>query len=334
MPPINANQTFVLFAKETTFGSPVSDTKDLGLVQSITPTDNVMSTHSNSLGSSAIQALDWGRHEIGLRLDMDLQHSRIFELIFGGTTVHTQSGASADWSHEFATNMADTLPSATIGIHHDLATDAVSKYEGCVCTSATLSMDVNSILKLSADFAAESVVTSTTAGTKVISTLKPFKAHQAVLQTGVISSEATLADVQRFEFTINNIASGDARVYKLGSRLPSFIDMQQRLMSFRFSVAYANLTEYKRMLSGSGASGTSPTDDDTAPTLCGLVFSANNGVAAGSGRQDININLSNVLYTNISRPMQVGNWVLAEIEGIAQTLDSFDNYDTLTSSTF
>lgn len=332
MPPINANQTFVLFAKETTFGSPVSDTKDLGLVQSITPTDNVMPTHSNSLGASAIQALDWGRHEIGLRIEADFQHGRLLELLTGGTVTHTQSGATADWSHAFA--LADSLPSATIGVHHDLSTDAVSKYEGCVATSGTLSMDVNGILKIGVDFAAESVVTSTTAGTKVISTLKPFKAHQAILQTGVISSEATLADVQRFEFTINNIASGDARVYKLGSRLPSFIDMQQRLMSFRFSVAYANLTEYKRMLSGSGASGTSPTDDDTAPTLCGLVFSANNGVAAGSGRQDININLSNVLYTNISRPMQVGNWVLAEIEGIAQTLDSLDNYDTLTSSTF
>lgn len=334
MAPINANQTFLLYAKESAYGTPVSDTKDLGLIQSVTPTDNVLPMHSTALGSSEIQDLDWGRHEIGLRIDMDVQHSRVFELLTGGTVVHTQSGATADWSHEFATNLASTLPSATIGLHHDLTTDAVSKYEGCVATSGTLSMDVNGILKLSMDLVAQSVVTGTTAGTKVISTLKPFKAHQATLSTGVISSEATLADVQRFEFTINNIASGDPRVYKLGSRLVSFADMQGRTMTFSFTVAYANLTEYQRMLGGSAGSATSPTDTGAAPTLCGLVFNANNGVAAGSGRQDIIINLSNVLYTSISRPMQVNNWIMATIEGVAQTLDSFSMYDTLTSSTF
>lgn len=330
MAPISGHQSVVLIGRESAYGTPVAATKDIGLIQQITPADTTVANTNYGLSSVEIQTLDWGKYEPNIKIDFDFQHGRMLEYLTGGTVTHAQQGASADWKHTYA--LADTLSFFTAEISHDLTTDAASRYTSCKALNGSISMDVNGILRMSVDIAPKTVITNTTATAAVLSTLSTFKAHQATLKTGVISSEATLADVQRFEFSINNVNSGDPKLFQLGSRLPSFVDALQRIMTFRFTVAYADLTEYKRFLGGSAASATAPTDDGTAPTLCGLVFNAHNNVAAQSGRREITIDLSNVLYTNVSRPIPVGSWVLAEIEGVAQTADEISTMDNITSA--
>src|SRR5947207_879138 len=126
MAPITAQQTYTMFGSEgATYGTPVSVTKDLGLIDATFTLDDDVDENSQwNMGSSNMSVLDWGRYNAAVKFDGALQHGRIFDFLWGGTTTHAQT--TSDWRHTFV--LADTLPSMTLEAGHDLATDAVSTY--------------------------------------------------------------------------------------------------------------------------------------------------------------------------------------------------------------
>lgn len=323
--------TTVLIKKEATYGTAVTVTRDIGLVQNVTATLNQNPTENYGLGSSALQDLDWGTVDIGIRTSIGFQHGRLLYFATGGTVTH--SASTNDYKHTYT--LSDTIPSFTMENGLNMATDAVATYNGCKVSQLTISVDgPNSDIMISADINAKGVTTSTAVTAAVINTGVKLKGWQSTLSTGVISSEATLGNVQRFEFTINNANAGDMRNFNLGSRTANTADVMGRKMTFKFTVAVANMNEYKRFLSGSAASGTTPTDTGASPTLYGLVFNAHNNIAAGSGRVEIKIDVSNVLYSSISEPIQYGQYVFFEVEGTAKTLDDFFTYDQIATANF
>ena len=323
--------TSVLIAKESTYGTPVSVTKDVGLVQNVNFTLNQNPITNFSLTSAELQDLDWGRVDIDGKIDVGFQHGRFIYYATGGTITHAQS--TNDWKHTYA--LANTIPSFTMEVGHNLTTDAVTTYEGCKVRQLTISCGgTDQDIKMSVDLIAQSAVTSTSATSSVISSLSKLKGWQTSISTGTAGAESALGNVQAFEFTINNAQLGEMRNYKLSSRLADTADVMGRLMSGRFTVAIQNLTELKRFLGGAAASATSPTDTGVSPTLYGLVINAHNNVAAGSGRIELKIDMSGVLYSVVGSPTQLGNYTLLEVEFIAKTMDDFFTYDTIADTAF
>lgn len=323
--------TTVLIKKEGTYGTPVTVSRDIGLVQNITPVLNQNPIENYGLGSSGMQDLDWGHVDAGIRADVAFQHGRLLYFATGGAITHAQS--TADYKHTYT--LSDTVPSFTMETGFNMSTDAVATYEGCKVSQLTISVDgPSSDIRMSADINAQSVVTSTTVTAASLYAGAKLKGWQSTLSTGVASSESTLGNVQRFEFTISNSSLGDMRTYNIGSRLANNSDVMGRKMTFKFTVAVANMNEYKRFLSGASAAGTSPTDSGASPTLYGLIFNAHNNVSAGSGRIELKIDLSSVLYTSISNPIQLGQYVFFEVEGTAKTLDELFTYDQIATASF
>lgn len=302
---------YVLIGKETNWGTAVSATKDVGLIQNFTATDRNTITAIYAAGSAEPQAQVAGLFDTSGSIDVIYQHGRLLEYIFGSVTHQETNG---DWKHTF-TPSAD-LPSFTCEYGLDSTSDAVWKYAGCKLTSLTISLTPDTSLRMRADYIAKTVSTSTTASTKIISTLAPLPGFHGSVATGAEGSETTLGQVQSFDVTIN---FGQAAISpQLGSRLGGALLQGQRNYTFALTMLFSSLDEYGRFLAGS-TSSTSPAETST-PTIPSIVIKADNGVDLGSGKRAFYIQLKNAVYHEASAPLVVGDYVIASFTGYATGL--------------
>ena len=90
------SNAYVLIGKESVYGTPVSATKDLGRIQSITPNLTNELIESRALSSRRLQALGTGNFRFSVDMEAEFQHGRIFEYGLGSVAT---TGAGAPYTH-------------------------------------------------------------------------------------------------------------------------------------------------------------------------------------------------------------------------------------------
>jgi len=322
----HAKQVTVLIGKESTWGTSVTTDKDVGLVQNLTKTLDMTLTRSHGIGGADTQDISTGRFDGTGSIEVIFQHGRLLEYLTGTVPVHDATN-TPDIKHTFA--LAETLPSLTLGESNDGATDIKETWKGVKILSGTVALDLDGYMRFRGDLSYKDLDPSgTTADSQTISTLKPFKDFMATVSFGAESSEVAKAVVQSFEFTINNGGVGTPKLWGIESKLPADLEVSGRIMDWRFSLAFQDVTELNRFL----GSTTGVLDTGTEIAESGLLLVVNNNVAAGSGRREFNLDLSNIQVSRISKPVALGNWIIMDVEGFAKTIDDFFTYDNITAA--
>ena len=301
------NHTF-LIGKESTYGTAVSATKDVGLVQSPTFSDKKEIERIYGSGSRLPQELVSGLATLDFDFDVTYQNGRLFEYLLGSVS-HALTGS--DTKHTFA--FAETLPSFTTESSFNLTADQVYLYEGCVLTSGAVSIDTGGVLSTRYSGRAKDVDTAgSSASAAVISTLETLHYKHLTLSTGVAASETDVGLLQSFSFTINN---ENTEVRDAG-QVTNADDLGGNMnMEFEFTIAFKTTAEYERF-SGAAAS------ISLSPTQFSMLINANNGVSLGSGRREFEAQLDAINYSEVGTAVSIGDKVLQTFRGEATGLGS------------
>lgn len=321
MAVFSSKQSTFLIGKETDFGTGVNRTKDVGLVQSVSPTDKRTYEKVFAAGSREVQELVAGKSEPTFDFEFLMQNGRMLEMLFG--TKDSSVETTGDWKHIFS--IGTTIPSFTAEYSYNASTDAVFVYDGCKLNSGTISIDQAGILKMSGSAVAQSVTSSTTAGAAVISTINVLAYKHLTLATGTIDSEASVGKLQSFSYTYDN---GNTPVDAAGT-----FEVQETVSgnaehSFEFTMMFEDLTQYNFFLGS--------TTPQSQPTAKGLEVNANNGITLGSGRREFNLQLTGIQYEEAGTPLAVGEVIVQTFRGTATGLGTNLCFvvDTVSSSTF
>ena len=289
---------YVLIGKETTWGTAVSPTKDVGIVTdaNVTATNEVIS--SRGLSSRSLDLLQMGQFRFRLDITNQFQHGRWIEYALG-----TKASATGSDPYVHGFTEGDNLPSCTVEIGLDGTTDDAETYEGCMMNSYTLALDLGGVVTERAELMAETVVTSASAETAVTDTLPTLSSHVATFKTGTAASEVAVAQCRAFEWTVNNNLMP---VDKFGSFLVQDLVEGPRDYSLRATLAFTDTNERSKFFAGVN-SKTAPTTADFAGFS--TVIEADD--AANSRR--ITMTLTDCHYTEYGRPISVGGVILQEI---------------------
>ena len=311
----------VLIGKESSFGVGVPRVKDLGLVQSFSPTDKRTYEKVFAAGSREVQELVAGKSEPTFDVEFLIQNGRMLELLFG--TKDSSTETTGDWVHIFS--IGTTIPSFTAEYSFNASTDAVFVYDGCKLNSGTISIDQGGILKMSASATAQSVTSSTTAGAAVISSLSVLAYKHLTLSTGTIDSESSVGKLQSFSYTYDNT---NTQVDSAGTFEVQEVVSGNSEHSFEFTMMFENLTEYNIFLGN--------TTPQSQPTAKGLEINANNGVTLGQGRREFNLQLTGIQYEEAGTPLTVGEVIVQTFRGTSTGFGTNKCFvvDSVTSAAF
>jgi len=292
-------QSFVLVGEESTFNTPVATTKDLGIITSV---DVTMNNNINPIdGIGQRQAIDLlaGNFDGTISYSGTLNSGAALEMFFGQATDDVTTG---DYRHVFVDKDGDevtALPlpcdinSYTISTNHECASDVVFTYAGCKSNSLTINLEVGGALTFDSEAILTSVATSTSAGTKVITTTQPIMFSQGTVSTGDEDSETSKSPLSNFSLTLNNnIDTNDVR--GIGSRLALDLLPKKLEISGDFTAKFSTKDEAERFLGGSSQSSSTPTDT-------GIIFDVSNGITVGSGRIGFHIKLTGCQYESLGR---------------------------------
>lgn len=323
----HGKHSYVLFTKESVYGTAVSATRDFGLIQNFAPSGNRNLVSVHSAGTVDSQSVMEGQAELTGSIEFIFQHGRILELITGGSVTHAET--TSDWKHTFA--LDDALPSVTIEEGFNSTNDIENIWKGVKFSQVTISYTKDAPIMIKADWNARDVNASgTTASSKVISTLKPFPAFMGDLKWGTTGSETSYAVVDAFDFVINAAGAGDMTLRGANSVIPEASEPNQRTFTFNAVVGFKDNTELQHFL---GAT-TGALDNGTEIASKGLVFEATNGTALGSGKRNILIDLSGCKINSYSRPTPLNGYIYTTIEGQALTIDELSSIDSISSGSW
>jgi len=308
---MHANGHTFLVGKESTFGTAVPGTKDLGLIQGSSPTDSNELEPIHATGDEEPQELLPVMFKSTNEVEFYFQNGRIFEYITGGTITHALT--SGDTKHTFS--LADSLPSFTYEDSFNATTDVVNEYAGTKVVSVDVSFRIREAVRVKASIMSKTVdISSASASAAVIDSIVPLAAYDMDLKVGVIASEASVGLLQDATLTIDRATK---EVEAAGSReIPEADPDATPPYKVVATIGFQNQTIYKQFLNGT--TGTAPAS--TNWTGNSLILSGNNGVALGSGRVEISCTLRGVKVFNINKVVRVGEKVFATIEWHATTL--------------
>ena len=315
------NQHHALLMKiETAFGTATVPSRDIGLIEtfSFDETNNV--TAIDASGSREVQELSDGQYSGTTKCGMKYQHGRIFEYVFGGTTVHAVS--SSDIKHTFA--VGTEVDSMSLGHSYNLTTDQLRIFNGLKVNSLSVEYALGAAIKINWDGVFKSVDNTTTALTAVISAIPTLKSYHASLSIGTDGAEAAVGQLESFRCNFKNNLT---RVDGAGSRESTAICADTLLIDFEFTKAFDSIAEYTIFLGGA----TPATGDVTAKSL---IFNANNGVSLGSGRREINIDLAVTKLATHGEQKVLRGKVMQTFRGMATTINDMYTVDNITSATW
>lgn len=281
--------SFPLVGVESAFNTPVSPTKDLGIVSdwNSDENNNVFQIPA-AAGTRELSGVEAGQYEATIPYNGSLNSGAIFELMFNQAT---DTATSTDYKHTFidddgSETLKNDLGSFTFQENHDSTNDQTSKFGGCGVNSLSLTIELNSELKVSGEVFASGHDTGTTAGTRVTTTTRPLIYVESSLSFGVEASEATVTQVQSFSIDmVNNLERVPAG---LGARNTAAYVAGLLELSGEFTKIFDSKVDLELFLGGaSEATGVF--------TKNGLIFEANNGVALGSGRREFYVRVYGAL---------------------------------------
>ncbi len=301
----------VLIGKETTWGTPVTADKDIGLVQEVT--DNLSREIIESMGLGAIdtQKITSGMVDVGSSVTVDFQHGRLLEYVFG--TVAHDATSTPDIKHTFT--ISNTPPSLTLESGNNLTTDTVLTHAGLIVESAEISTELDSTLKLKCDFKGKTTTSSDSASAAVLSSLSVFPHSLITVQI----NDVTATEVQSFSIKINKVIE---RSGGTGSNLYQQGHATELKIEWSGTLGFTAKTLQELWLGGTTPSATSD------PTAYDVSLDATNGVAAASGLRQLFIDLENGIGTTFDEVATIGSLTFFDVAGAA-TLKECYSYDNI-----
>lgn len=309
---------YILIGEESTFGTPVTADKDIGIIQSFNANENNSSIIVEGSSSRETQQLSVGQFNCEPSFEYLYQHGRFFEYLFGGTTVHAQS--SNDWKHTFA--MGNYLTGFTLESGFNKDTDVVSKYTSCYINTLEIRLELNGLIRCSATCIGQKPVNNASASSAVVSTIPVFSSYSGSLSTGTDSSEVEVTPIDSFSITFDNRL---VSIEGANSRFKTDIVPGVMRITYEFTKTFDTVTEYQRFLGG-----TSPSSGD--PTEFSLIFNANNGVSLGSGRRELNIDIATNQYESYGHAVTLNGKITQTFRGVGLAITDFFTVDNISSS--
>lgn len=291
----------VLFGKESTWGTSVSATKSVGLVQSIGTDLDGKVTETNAMGQAKAVSVDAGNVTPSGSLEVLMNNGRLLEYaVYGGVTTHADT--SSDSTHTMV--YANDLPSFSIEESYDeTPTPLVKIWKGAFFKSTTISLALDDYLKCKTDFVAKDIdISGSSVTSPSVGTVAPLKGFQCTLEL----AGSPISYVQNWEVTFNrNSAIG----HSLGSRVPSFGGSNTLSIDWKATVGFNSFTEAQRLL------GQTSGILSTSPASFAATFKGNNGVTLGSGRQEISIGLTGCRTGGFKKTADLGDFIMFDISG-------------------
>ncbi len=308
-----SNVKSVLISKETTWGTAVTPTRDIGLVQDITDTTNRGVIQISGLGAVDVKKIVTGTVSVAGSMLINAQHGRMFEYLVG-TEVEANSGS--DYRHTFT--IASTPPSFTLESGENAATETNMTYEGCLAIGAELSIVLNGVLTLRVDFAGETVRSTATASAPVLDNLPVFP--QALVDVKLNGSSATQVQSASIRFikTFQGVAGMKSNLLQAAYTT----DLKFELSA---TLGFTDKTEAEL---GLGAATPPATSD---PSGIEFEINADNGTAFGSGQRNVQCVLENCQFSKIEKVASIGNITFLNLvgNGTLKTLITVDDINGL-----
>lgn len=291
----------ILFKRETTYGSRVAATKDIGLVQTCTINPDSNIAESQGVGQAVSIYTKPNIVNVKGSIEFEWQHGRPLEwAIYGGTTTHVQSGASGDWTHTLV--WSNSLPSLSGEVSFtdpDVETDYTSLQFG----SSTISCTVDGILKMRGDFVGQAISDTTVATAAVVNAGAPLGGFEGSLSLG----GSTVDYVQSWEVTINR---NTKTIFGMGDRMNKWGASNLANVSWKATIGLENVTQIGRLLSTAGTSIST-----TEPASFAAIFQADNGISLGSGRRELSMAMAGCQIKSFSVNLTKGDFTLYDISG-------------------
>lgn len=199
--------THIMYAAETTWGTPVTVSKKIGTIKSFTPRKSWDVYEVQGAGDGReVQNYLKTRLNVGGTLAAELHEFEFLKHAVGplaglGTTASPYTITEAD--HTGVASSTDIIP-FTLEVGSESTADDVDKYEGCHINTFTLDFTLGAPVMLTADFVAENVVSSTSATTYTALTTKPLMSTAMTFKWGQTPSALSSTPLRNVTITYNN----------------------------------------------------------------------------------------------------------------------------------
>ena len=307
-----SQQTFALVAKESTKGTAVSATKDLGIIREPTPSLSREIKEIQSIGAADVQQIETGINDPKWSGVFEFQNGRSLEMALGGVS-HAQT--SSDWKHTFT--ITDDLSTWTIDTNYDAAVDTVIRHIGSMLENLEIGCELNGVLTCTGTWRVMKTDSNASADSRVISTLVTLP--HSLCHVDIGGSEA--AEVQKFSITIENtVPPTDG----FNSNIHQNLTRTAVKFKFKGTLGFNAKTFWELAQGGSSlATGT--------PAATTIKLYANNGVTLGSGRREFVLDLKSCQFDNFEKVVSVGDLVFANVAGTG-LLNSCFSVDNISNS--
>jgi len=292
----------ILIGKETTWGTPVTTDKDIGLVQDIGDEFNREIIQSKGLGAIESQQVSSGNVELNHSFTVDAQHGRLLDYALGAAA-HAET--TGDWKHTFT--IADQSPSFTLESAEDSTVDTTLKTSGNIITSLEISTALNQNLRFICETQAKTGISSASTTAASLSSLVVFP------QSLVTVSVNTVAATEVQNASIKIIKTGN-RSYGVGDVVPQQGHASDMEFEFNASLGFAAVTFQELFMGGTSPSGT--------PTVFEFEIDADNGTALGSGQRRVLCTLENCMG-GFSKSATIGDLIFIDVTGSGTLKECF-----------
>lgn len=300
MADVNKGIHATILAKiEAAWGTAVVPDRDIGAVQSFNQNDEQAAEETHALGQAKAQAIAAGKYTPKGSLEVNMTNGRLIEwALYGGTTTHADT--STDCTHTFV--YADDLPSVTIEEGFNEATDEQHLWAGVLFQNPTIGVAMDDYLKLRTDWVAKNVdVSGATATAASVPTATPLRGFQAALSIG----GSPVSYTQSWELSFNRNSN---LLWGLGSRIPAAGGSNILNVDWRATVGFVDSTEHERLLGSTTATA-------GAPASFATLFTADNGVALGSGELSLSVGLTDCQVSSINKTVDLSDFIMYDIAG-------------------
>lgn len=307
-----SQQNYVLIGRESTKGTAVACTKDLGIINdpSIGLSREVIEV--KGISSPQAQQIVSGMNDVKGNLTLTLQHGRILELALGGVA-HANTGS--DTTHTFT--VTSDLPSSSLEYGLDGSTDTVATGAGIQVESLEIGIALNGLLTGSVAYRGMVTASTATAQSAVVSTLVAFP--HSLCHVTLNGGEAT--EVQNASVTFENIIKP---VGGISSNNPQGIVRTEVSVKVKAQLAFNSKTYWEKVQGGSSLATGVPTTDT-------FTLQAHNAVTLGSGRREITVTVNQLIYDTAEMVAAVGDLVFLNVSGTG-ILSACQSVDNITSA--
>jgi hypothetical protein len=318
------NNAFILVGEESDFNTPVTTTKDLGILSDWNfdgNNNNILVTPAP--GERELSDIQGGQFEGTVGINGVLNSGAIFEMFFGQATDTETTG---DYNHVFidsagSETVTNVIKSYTMSNNLDSTTDLVQTASGCSVNTVDLSVTVGEIISVSSEIWGSGIADTTSAGTKVTTTTKPLSYSNIGITSGAEGAGSLLTQVQSFDISLSNnlqrVPSG------LGFRTDACHLVGNLPVTGNMELTFGDHTMWERFLGGTSQSTSGQIEKSE------IIMDANNGVVLGSGRLDLYIKLYGVVFDSSSIIVPEEGPINVSLPYTATTIKNFSMTDAV-----